>query len=86
MTTALPIATVAGKMLTAAGSSGELASGDMTLKSGETPIPIFTIADHPFTANPTGFSIFDATLLPGSPGITIAGIPTYLSRLPVSWS
>lgn len=108
-TTALPIATIDGKILTAAGLSGDLVINSITIKPGDAPITvagtpisvgagvvaigsttitiptpihnlIFTIGDHPFTADPTGFSIFDTTLLPGSPGVTISG--TQLSLAP----
>lgn len=70
--------TVAGTLLSI--GSGIVAIGSSTITLSAPPINgIFTLADNSFTANPTGFSIADTSLLPGSPAITISGAPPSLA-------
>lgn len=66
-----PAAVVAGTTVSL-DSSGVLTVGDTTTTLATLPRPsIFTVGDSAFTANPTGFSVAGATLVPGGTGIVV---------------
>lgn len=70
--------TVAGTPISV--GAGVVAIGSTTITIATPPHNlVLTIADHPFTANPSGFSIADTTILPGSPGITVSRTPLSLA-------
>ncbi|KAL9065260.1 MAG: hypothetical protein Q9161_008339 [Pseudevernia consocians] len=76
------IITVLGTPIRLAQGAGDVVIGSstQTLSSAViTPADVLTVGGQIITANPTGFAVAGATVLPGGKGITLAGTPLSLA-------
>ena len=76
------IITVLGTPIRLAPGAGDVVIGSSTLTLSSaviTPADVLTVGGQTITANPTGFAVAGATVLPGGKGVTVAGTPVSLA-------